>query len=439
MRLLNIFACSCAFPTHEFPDIILNSKYTTFSMKVLHTSDWHLGQSLHNRKRYDEFESFLNWLKAFIGQEKIDMLIVAGDIFDSSTPSNRAQELYYGFLAGIRDSGCRHVVITGGNHDSPTFLDAPKHLLGALHIKVIGAITDKPEDELYFARDTKGNLEAIVCAVPFLRDRDIRTVEAGEIPEDKVRKLRENIAAHYREVAALAITHQDNTRKVPVIGTGHLFTQHARTTEGDGVRELYVGTAAHVDANDISAGFDYLALGHLHQAQTAGNNEFVRYSGSPVPMGFAEAGQQKKIVVVEFGNTPSSIQEYDIPCFQELVRLTGDLESLCNRMIDMKNKESTAWLEIEVNSVMDAAAITAQLDGIIENSGMKILRIRNKNVTARALASAGTHETLENLNDRDVFMRCLEANEIEAEERDNLLAAYDEAIGAMQSADTNKE
>ncbi len=101
-------------------------------MKLLHTSDWHLGRSLYDKKRYDEFEAFLNWLILFIADNKIDLLLVAGDIFDSSTPSNRAQELYYRFLGQIKDTGCRHVVITGGNHDSPTFLDAPKNLLGAL-------------------------------------------------------------------------------------------------------------------------------------------------------------------------------------------------------------------------------------------------------------------------------------------------------------------
>ena len=150
-------------------------------MKLLHTSDWHLGRSLYDRKRYNEFEAFLNWLIGFIADEKVDLLLVSG-VFDSTTPSNRAQELYYHFLGRLSATGCRHAVITGGNHDSPTFLDAPKNLLGALNIHVVGSATGNPEDEVFVLKDDDGKTEAIVCAVPFLRDRDIRTVEAAKVP-----------------------------------------------------------------------------------------------------------------------------------------------------------------------------------------------------------------------------------------------------------------
>ena len=98
-------------------------------MKILHTSDWHLGRTLHDRKRYNEFDSFLGWLIGFIQDEKIDILLVAGDIFDSSAPGSRAQEQYYGFLARLMGTCCRHIIIIGGNHDSPSFLEAPKEIL----------------------------------------------------------------------------------------------------------------------------------------------------------------------------------------------------------------------------------------------------------------------------------------------------------------------
>ncbi|MDZ4186401.1 MAG: exonuclease subunit SbcD, partial [Desulfuromonadales bacterium] len=91
-------------------------------MKLLHTSDWHIGRALYGRKRYDEYQAFLNWLAALIESEDIDVLLVAGDVFDNSTPSNRAQELYYRFLCRVAATPSRHVVITAGNHDSPSFL-----------------------------------------------------------------------------------------------------------------------------------------------------------------------------------------------------------------------------------------------------------------------------------------------------------------------------
>ncbi|MEN6421610.1 MAG: exonuclease subunit SbcD, partial [Smithella sp.] len=117
-------------------------------MKLLHTSDWHIGRALYGRKRYEEFDAFLNWLADLIEQENIDVLLVAGDVFDSITPSNRAQELYYCFLCRVAGSAKRHVVITAGNHDSPTFLNAPKGLLKFLNIHVVGYATKLPEDEV---------------------------------------------------------------------------------------------------------------------------------------------------------------------------------------------------------------------------------------------------------------------------------------------------
>ena len=109
-------------------------------MKILHTSDWHLGRSLYGRKRYEEFSSFLDWLAQTIEEEKVDALLVAGDVFDNSTPSNRAQELYYRFLCRVAASCCRHVVVIAGNHDSPSFLNVPKELLRALNVYVVGAM-----------------------------------------------------------------------------------------------------------------------------------------------------------------------------------------------------------------------------------------------------------------------------------------------------------
>ena len=115
-------------------------------MKILHTADWHIGRALYGRKRYDECEAFLNWLICTLKKENIEVLLVAGDIFDNAAPSNRAQELYYRFLRQVADSPCRHVIIIAGNHDSPSFLNAPKELLKALHVHVVGCISENPED-----------------------------------------------------------------------------------------------------------------------------------------------------------------------------------------------------------------------------------------------------------------------------------------------------
>ena len=110
-------------------------------MKILHTSDWHLGRTLYGQQRYEEFGAFLSWLGDFIEKEGVDVLLIAGDVFDTTTPGVRAQELYYGFLSRLASGPCHHVVITGGNHDSPSFLNAPGPLLAALNVHVVGAIS----------------------------------------------------------------------------------------------------------------------------------------------------------------------------------------------------------------------------------------------------------------------------------------------------------
>lgn len=234
-------------------------------MKFLHTSDWHIGRILYTNKRYEEFEAFLAWLGDLIENEHVDALLVAGDIFDNSTPSNRAQELYYRFLCRVAKSTCRHVVITAGNHDSPTFLNAPKEVLRFLNVHVIGNVSDSPKEDVLVLSDPNGHPELIVCAVPYLRDCDIRKAEAGESIEDKERKMVEGIRSHYQKVCLEAEKIQkEMDRPVPIVAMGHLFTAGGRTVEGDGVRELYVGSLAHVGNDVFLEGIDYLALGHLH-------------------------------------------------------------------------------------------------------------------------------------------------------------------------------
>ena len=270
-------------------------------MKILHTSDWHLGRTLYGRRRYEEFEAFLIWLVETIQQNQIDALLVAGDIFDTSAPSHRAQELYYRFLCRMAASCCRHVVVVAGNHDSPSFLNAPKELLRALDVYVVGNASENLEDEVLVLTAKHGAPELIVCAVPYLRDRDIRVAEAGESIEDKERKLIEGIRSHYADVASLAeLKRTELGTEIPIVAMGHLFTAGGQTIDGDGVRELYVGSLAHVTAGIFPENLNYVALGHLHVPQKVNGSEVIRYSGSPLPMGFGEATQQKSVVIVDF-------------------------------------------------------------------------------------------------------------------------------------------
>ncbi|EXJ10249.1 exonuclease SbcCD subunit D C-terminal domain-containing protein [Nitrincola nitratireducens] len=405
-------------------------------MKILHTSDWHIGRTLYGRKRYEEFEGFLNWLADTIETQQIDALLVAGDIFDTSTPSNRAQTLYYRFLCRIAASACRHVVVIAGNHDSPTFLNAPKELLKALDVHVVGSASDRLDDEVLTLRDSQGEPELIVCAVPYLRDRDIRTAEAGETLEDKERKLLDGIRQHYASVGALAEqTRQSLGVEVPIVGMGHLFAAGGKTLEGDGVRELYVGSLAHISAAIFPECFDYVALGHLHVPQAVGGNEFIRYSGSPLPMGFGEATQRKGLCLVDFNNRIPSLTLLYIPVFQRLERISGDWGQLSSRIAMLASQRASIWLEIIFTGQEVIGDLRERLDEATLGTELDILRIKNTRVIERVMGQERIDETLDDLDVQDVFIRCLDLHDVPDDQRPDLLRAYQETLQSIQDED----
>ena len=409
-------------------------------LKLLHTSDWHIGRTLYGRKRYEEFEAFLSWLAETIQQNEIDALLVAGDVFDTSAPSNRAQELYYRFLCRVAASSCRHVVVVAGNHDSPSFLNAPKELLKALDVHVVGSSTESPEDEVLVLCNEQDAPELIVCAVPYLRDRDIRVAEAGESVEDKERKLIEGIRTHYAAVAALAEQKREELgADIPIVGTGHLFTAGGQTVDGDGVRELYVGSLAHVTAGIFPACFNYLALGHLHVPQKVNGSETIRYSGSPLPMGFGEAKQQKSVCQVEFHSTAASVQLIDVPIFQKLERVKGDWEGISNRIIELSATDSQGWLEVIYDGTEVIGDLRERLEAAISGTQMEILRIKNNRIIERVLGQIHEEETLDDLNVNDVFERCLAVHDVPEEQRPELLRAYQETVSSLYEDDVQAE
>ncbi|NCD34594.1 MAG: exonuclease subunit SbcD [Spartobacteria bacterium] len=403
-------------------------------MKILHTSDWHLGRMLYGHKRYDEFELFLDWLAECVVQESIDVLLVAGDIFDTTVPSHRAQEIYYRFLGKIAFSSCRHVVITAGNHDSPSFLDAPKDILRTLHVHVVGAATELEQEVIPLA-GPDGNPEAIICAVPYLRDRDLRTVEAGEGIEEKSSKLIAGLKKHYADVCDMAETQRVQYGNIPLVAMGHLFTAGGKTNDDDGVRELYVGSLAHVGSTIFPETVDYVALGHLHIPQCVDKKEAVRYSGSPIPMGFGEAKQLKSVVIITFNGKHPVIDLKPIPCFQMMEHVKGDMEYLLQRIQALSAQQKSVWLEIEYMGKEIVADLREQMELAVEGSQLEIRRIINKRIVDRVMQRSITEETLDDLNEKEVFIRCLDDHDITEEERPLLMQSYEEILRDMVESD----
>ncbi|WP_339137353.1 MAG: exonuclease SbcCD subunit D C-terminal domain-containing protein [Candidatus Electrothrix sp. GW3-4] len=411
------------------------------SLRILHTSDWHIGRTLYGRHRYAEFTAFFNWLHDTIVEQQVDILLVAGDVFHTTTPSNRAQQLYYNFLCRVAASSCRHLVVTAGNHDSPTFLSAPRELLLALNIHVLAALPSSPAEEVLVLKDQAGEPEAIICAVPFLRDRDIRTAVAGQDQDDRERDLVQGIKQHYSEVCAEAEEQRNKlARPVPIIGMGHLFTAGGSTVEGDGVRNLYVGSLASVSADAFPDSLDYLALGHLHAPQKVGGNETRRYSGAPLVMGFGEAEKEKKVCLLAFPESgPPTVTPLTVPVFQAIKRIQGDWDHIQAELTTLKLEGRAIWLEIIYQGEELIADLRQRLDEIIADSSLEILRIRNHRIIEQALHPVQAEETLADLHHEEVFSRCLDAHAIPPEQRPSLLAAYQEIALTVEQDDPMAE
>lgn len=416
-------------------------------MKVLHTSDWHLGRSLYGQRRYAEFDAFLAWMLNALREQRTDVLLIAGDIFDTTAPSNHAMQQYYRFLRQAADTGCQHVVIIGGNHDSPTFLNAPRDILKMLNVHVVGAKTDDPAEEVLRLDDTDGRPLALVCAVPYLRDRDIRTAEAGETIDDKEQKLLDGIKAHYQAVTDAGELLRGELEKhykadIPLIGMGHLWAAGARTVEGDGVRDLYVGSLAHVGTDIFPVTLDYVALGHLHVPQAVGGQNHVRYSGSPLPMGFGEAKQQKSVCTVIFEGRQADIQQLDIPCFQRLRQLSGGLASLQAELQSLLADGESTWVEIIYTGTDIVPDLREQLlEALTDDVGnlITLLRVKNQRKDLHTLHAEESEQTLDDLSPQEVFQRCLDAHEVPDEQRPELLHLYQDILKQVQEMDTNAQ
>lgn len=412
-------------------------------MKILHTSDWHIGSTLYGRKRYDESKQFLHWLVEIIKNHSIETLLVAGDIFDTSTPSNTAQELYYRFLNEVSRTTCRHVIVTGGNHDSPSFLDAPKALLKAFNIYVVGSVAEREEAEVFVLKNADNNPEVIVCAVPFLRDRDIRQSSEGESYRDKENRLVEGIISHYQKVYEEASKERNELGKsLPIIGMGHLFIAgssiYKRSGETNGERDLYVGSLGQVPADRLPP-FDYFALGHLHIPQKVAGSETIRYSGSPMAMNFDEIHQQKSVVIVDIHDQNVDIQTVPVPAFRHFDQIKGDWDSIEASLRRLKEESFAGWVEVIYEGQEAIGNLRERVYKLVENTSIEVLKIQNAMLFNAVMKQYEKEVELQDLNPADVFDQCLIDHGIPDDQKIVLKGLFSEVCRQISEADNQKE
>jgi exonuclease SbcD len=401
-------------------------------MKILHTSDWHLGHRLLDHSQYEEQMLFLNWLKDYIIDNSIDVLLVSGDIFDTGVPSNTSQKLYYDFLIQLSQTSCKHIVITAGNHDAPGTIDAPKELLNALSINVVGKATDSVEDEVF--QFQIGEEELIVGAVPYLRDMDIRRAVAGETFEQIGDRYRKALVNHYNDVAKYCGTIK--TEKSVIIAMGHLFAINGSASDSE--QRIYVGNLGDIAVGDFSNMFDYIALGHLHKYQKI-EKETVCYSGSPYVLSFSEIEAEKRVVVIETNNSKiEQIKADIIPKFRKFVRVEGSVDECIGalRDIDVQKDALTPWIEIILNN--DSVNINnIEINNIAKELSLEVLKIslsRDRDMNGlEKIVEKPVH--IKELKPIDVFeMRCKEMK-FDISLRQDVLDAFNEALQIVNEND----
>ncbi len=377
-------------------------------MNILHTSDWHLGQSFMGKSRKEEHQAFLQWLLETINTQKIDLLIVAGDIFDTGTPPNYALELYYDFLTALSHTPCKNTIIIAGNHDSIATLQAPKVLLKTLNVFVITS-SEESEEDLIQIHDSNNQLVAIVCGVAFLRDQVIRKAVSGQTMDEKEFSLSEGIKNHYNTLFEHAKKIQ-NRQEVPIIATGHLTTVGAKSSESE--REIYIGGSLDIDSHFLGEKFDYVALGHLHINQKV-SYDHVRYSGSPIALSFSEANQKKKVNIITFEKQNATIQEIEIPKFRALIVLKGDFISIEKELKKIEDKNS--WIEIHLNdeNPFSANQKIRELAHVLE---LNLLAVKIDKTLKPLYTKDDEILGLDALTPLDLFNRRLELEDLEDEE-----------------------
>lgn len=401
-------------------------------MKVLHTADWHLGKKLEQSERTDEHNQFLIWLIEKLNSECIDVLIVAGDIFDTGSPSNIAFEQYYRFLRQVKNTCCREVIIIGGNHDSISTLNAPKELLKYFNVHIVGGVPNEFVEQIIPIKDEDGKVELVVCAVPFLRDRDVRLSISGETTTDREARIKQGICDHYNKF----IKHIQHFKLdgVPVIATGHLFAVGSSASESE--KEIHVGNLGQVCGDQFPVEFDYVALGHIHRPQVVNEMNHIRYSGSPVPLSFSESDHKKLVIILEFAEGKLlKIEELEVPCCRKLVKIKGDVKTVQNKLLLLEDEELAypAWVELQIEVEHYDHELEGQLYKLI--AGKKFIEslfIRQNKIRPGRNLDEQIPEAmaLTDLNPTSVFTkRCVA--EFSERNYDDLLQTFREALELM--------
>lgn len=402
------------------------------SIRILHTADWHIGKQLHKIDFTADMNLFFDWLIKCIDEHKINVLLMSGDLFDQANPSQQAMKQYYYFLKQVLHLDCK-IILTGGNHDSPHVINAPKELLQILDIKVVGGVPETV-GELFLEIEIE-NQKVVVAAVPFLRDKDIRNAAPGESYEDKIELIRHGMATYFTGVNEHYNAHY---KGVPFIVMAHLYAQGASVSDSE--REIQIGNQAGVEASIFGDEPDYVALGHIHRPQMVGKPH-IRYSGSPIALSFSEKEDHKEVVLLELEADTFKVSSLPIPQFRKLITLKGTVQEVQKVISDYTSESPLIDLaEIlieEENENIESIRIVEELLTTEPQNGLQILKgsIKFKKELAGTSKLLTKGQDINDFSAVQLFEKRLE-QDTSIESTDDLVLAFKEIIESLQSLDS---
>ena len=419
-------------------------------MLILHTSDWHLGVEMEGRRRIDESAALLHYMIQTIQRENVNTLLVSGDVFDNHAPSNQATRQYYDFLKELHQcKSIENVVIIAGNHDSPSYLEAPAGLLELLNIHVIGAINENDLEREVVPLKEDGNIKAVVCAVPYLISPGL----PGKTQTEQDAAYEQFVVNHYRRVVDLAKT---TYPEVPLIAMGHFFAVGGKGSDDTVLRgNLH---SIHVEALPLGD-IQYFALGHLHKPQIVNGLQHVRYAGSLMKMSFAEYEKEKEFVLWDTDHPDvfrtQAISVEDVPEISEMALLEGDVEKLEKDLLELKSKrlqqnsDKPLWIAVNNTGAFypDLKNHLTMLLG--DDSPLDIVVCKNQALNPQLAQFAKSGRKLQEMTPEKLFDEFLEGQSRPTEENGEPLISADdrqwyklkllEALRACEEDDQNAQ
>lgn len=362
-----------------FLPLVIRDSYKIM-IRILHTADWHLGQTFFGYDRMEEHEVFLNWLAEEIRQKEIDALIIAGDVFDVSNPSAASQSMYYQFIYRVTaENPYLQIVIVAGNHDSAARLEAPLPLLQAMRTEVRGVVRKLEGGEIDYdhltveLKNRKGEVELLCMAVPFLRQGDYPAVQTEGNP----------YAEGVRELYAQLLQRlwKRRTENQAILAIGHLQATGSEIAEKDYSERTVIGGLECVSPEAFSEQIAYTALGHIHKAQRVSGRENVRYAGSPIPMSFAEKHYHHGVVMVTFdGGCAVDIERLECPKLIPLVSVPNgepvSPEAILEALKELPETEAVApYLEVKVLLEEPEPMLRQEIEDALANKNYRLARI----------------------------------------------------------------